>query len=235
MSPQKKKIFLLLAAAVFLLAVISLACNLPAGLQERFFDSEVTATATPAPTNTPQPLPPTIVESVPAWGSTIPVGGPITLYFNQAMDQASVESALSGEPALSGTFAWSNPATLVYTPDQSLLPNSTLKIHLDVAAKAANGLSLSEPVQIKFYTPDTLKATYFLPFPGGIEIDPTAAVVVTFNQPVVPLGEPLSGEPAFSISPAVAGIGEWINTSTCLLYTSPSPRDRQRSRMPSSA
>ena len=25
------------------------------------------------------------------------------------------------------------------------------------------------------------------------------------------------------------------NTSTCLLYTSPSPRDRQKSRMPSSA
>ena len=29
-------------------------------------------------------------------------------------------------------------------------------------------------------------------------------------------------------------IGKWIIT-TCLLYTSPSPRDRQKSRMPSSA
>ena len=27
--------------------------------------------------------------------------------------------------------------------------------------------------------------------------------------------------------------GEWVDT--CLLYTSPSPRDRQKSRMPSSA
>ena len=27
----------------------------------------------------------------------------------------------------------------------------------------------------------------------------------------------------------------WDQTSTCLLYTSPSPRDRQKSRMPSSA
>ena len=27
----------------------------------------------------------------------------------------------------------------------------------------------------------------------------------------------------------------WVNTSVCLLYTSPSPRDRTRSRMPSSA
>ena len=27
----------------------------------------------------------------------------------------------------------------------------------------------------------------------------------------------------------------WTDTDTCLLYTSPSPRDRQKSRMPSSA
>ena len=53
MSPQKKKIFLLLAGAALFFTVISLACNLPNGLQERFFGSEVTATATPAPTNPP--------------------------------------------------------------------------------------------------------------------------------------------------------------------------------------
>ena len=29
--------------------------------------------------------------------------------------------------------------------------------------------------------------------------------------------------------------GEWFEGRTCLLYTSPSPRDRQKSRMPSSA
>ena len=29
--------------------------------------------------------------------------------------------------------------------------------------------------------------------------------------------------------------GEWLWVKTCLLYTSPSPRDRTRSRMPSSA
>ena len=29
--------------------------------------------------------------------------------------------------------------------------------------------------------------------------------------------------------------GTWTNVNTCLLYTSPSPRDRTRSRMPSSA
>ena len=34
----------------------------------------------------------------------------------------------------------------------------------------------------------------------------------------------------------VVGLGEWVATGRgCLLYTSPSPRDRTRSRMPSSA
>ena len=29
--------------------------------------------------------------------------------------------------------------------------------------------------------------------------------------------------------------GVWVSAKSCLLYTSPSPRDRTRSRMPSSA
>ena len=31
------------------------------------------------------------------------------------------------------------------------------------------------------------------------------------------------------------GMGFGVTSTTCLLYTSPSPRDRQKSRMPSSA
>ena len=34
---------------------------------------------------------------------------------------------------------------------------------------------------------------------------------------------------------AAVELSKLLNASTCLLYTSPSPRDRQRSRMPSSA
>ena len=35
--------------------------------------------------------------------------------------------------------------------------------------------------------------------------------------------------------PAISAIAPRVSLSTCLLYTSPSPRDRTRSRMPSSA
>ena len=37
------------------------------------------------------------------------------------------------------------------------------------------------------------------------------------------------------LSVGLAAIGPGIGQGTCLLYTSPSPRDRTRSRMPSSA
>ena len=33
----------------------------------------------------------------------------------------------------------------------------------------------------------------------------------------------------------ISGIGKYLSVLSCLLYTSPSPRDRQKSRMPSSA
>ena len=45
-----------------------------------------------------------------------------------------------------------------------------------------------------------------------------------------------AGVPVFAadIKGDLAGISE-VGTKNCLLYTSPSPRDRQKSRMPSSA
>ena len=222
MPLHKTRIITLLASAVFLFTAISLACNLPAGLQERFFTSKETLTPTPSPTFTPQPLPPTIVESEPPQGSSISVQGPITLYFNQSMDQASVENALSGEPALAGIFNWKDPATLIYTPDEPLEPDTTLLIRLDTTAKAANGLFLLEPLQLEYYVPDNLLVSHLLPAPGSTEIDPASAVVVTFNQPVVALGESLTGAPAgFSLFPEVSGKGEWINTSTYMFIADP--------------
>jgi hypothetical protein len=97
-SSQKQKIYPFLAGAVLVFALVAISCNLPAGLQERFFGTEGTLTPTPAPTFTPQPLPPTIVETDPPTGSSIALKGPITFYFNQAMDQNSVENALTAAP-----------------------------------------------------------------------------------------------------------------------------------------
>jgi uncharacterized protein YfaS (alpha-2-macroglobulin family) len=205
----------LLVGSLLVFALITLSCNLPAGLQERFFGSDLTITPTPAPTFTPQPLPPAIVETDPPQSSTFPLGGSITFYFNQAMDQDSVAAALSVSPSMGGSFTWQDEATLVYTPGRDFPPDTMVIFSLGTTATASNGLTLPRSVELEYFSPDWLRAATFLPLPDSIEIDPSSAVVVTFNQPVVPLGSSDQDFlPGFSITPSVSGSGEWINTST---------------------
>lgn len=213
-SPQKK-IVPLLTSLFLLLGMISLSCNLPAGIQEKIFGFGVTPTQPVLPTNTPQPLPPAIVETDPLAGSTIPLDGPITLYFNQAMEQDSVSSVFSTAPEISGSLEWVDPATLQFKPDQPLSPGMEFRLILDTGAMAENGLSLPEEQSLSYFTADYLRPVTFLPSPGSIEIDPLSAILVTFNQPVTSLGETLTSDPpALVINPAPPGKGKWINSST---------------------
>ena len=54
---------------------------------------------------------------------------------------------------------------------------------------------------------------------------------------VLKMGEPLLREVAAAVTRFDAELATLVTDmdDTCLLYTSPSPRDRQKSRMPSSA
>ena len=62
-------------------------------------------------------------------------------------------------------------------------------------------------------------------------------VFVKYTNPLIRLFKPIT--PSFIIGPLVPLYVAWffymIRFYFCLLYTSPSPRDRTRSRMPSSA
>ena len=72
---------------------------------------------------------------------------------------------------------------------------------------------------------------------------PVSVVVTTAATPVVSITAPAAG--ASFVAPATVAITATATTTqgtissvefyNCLLYTSPSPRDRQKSRMPSSA
>jgi len=216
MKPSRKnKIYPVIIISLLLFGLIAISCNLPAGFQERFFGSEKVLTPTPAPTNTPQPLPPAIVETDPFPGSRISLGGSITFYFNQAMNKASVENAFTLNLSQDGTYTWLDQATMIYAPGIQFPPGSKILFSLDTSATAANGLTLDQKIELEYFTPDLLQAATFLPLPGGIGIDPTSAILVTFNQPVVHLGESEADLPeGLNLTPSVSGKGEWINTST---------------------
>ncbi len=214
-SSHKPNLYLILAGAALIFSLVSISCNLPAGLQERFLSSKGDLTPTPLPTNTPQPLPPAIVETDPPPGSSVGLESSITIYFNQPMDQKSVEESLAISPGLNGTYTWQDGSTLTFTPQDSFSPATRISILLETTAAASNGLLLTAPIELSYYTPDWLKASTFLPVQGSVEIDPASAIVVAFNQAVVSLGSADQDEiPGFNLTPSVPGEGTWINTST---------------------
>jgi uncharacterized protein YfaS (alpha-2-macroglobulin family) len=216
---------LYLLVFVFLLA--SSACSFPGAATKSPSPSptqeiviEATATFPAEPTPTPQSLPPILVESDPFPNSEVGLDGSLTFYFNQPMDRASVEAAFSG---LSGRFNWIDDATLIFSPDATLSPATQINLQIDTQAQASNGLSLVEPVSLVFQSVGYLRLAQNLPENGSTAVDPSSAVVATFNRPVVPLGEEQATLPAaFSLEPAANGRGEWLNTSTYVFYPEPS-------------
>ncbi len=159
-------------------------------------------------------LPPALVEVSPIPATVLTVQQPITLYFNQAMNASSVEAAIHFEPRINGRFSWQDDQTLTFSPDQNLAPGTRLRLTLDTSAQAANLQNLGAPVELNFQVTDFLRVVQTLPADGVQDVNPESVVFVAFNQPVVALGETSDAEPGFSLSPEVAGKGEWLNTST---------------------
>jgi len=202
------------AIYLILIAMLLVSCALP-GLPT----PKAEPTTTPPPT--PEPLPPALVEVSPLDGSQLGPDEPITFYFSKPMDHNAVEAALYGLPA--GSFSWNNDSTtLTFTPKESYGTDAELTVAVLSSAKDAQGLSLTGPVTLTYHTPPLLSAINFLPEPASSDVDPKAAVAVTFNQPVVPLGEGNNALPeAFSLEPATKGRGEWLSTSTYIFYPEP--------------
>ncbi len=220
MHRSRKKSTTVSAALIILLAA-SLACSLPAITPAA---PTPTGIVQQLPTATPPPpsLPPALVESSPVPGAELPLTGDVTLYFNQPMDQPSVEAALTTGSSIGGRLTWLGASTVVFKPASALPPESDLVLAINQNAKALNGMALLRPVEIRYRTAGYLRSAQLLPEPGAQEIDPSSAVILAFNRPVVPLGgDPASQPPAFTLQPAAPGAGRWENTSTYVFYPAP--------------
>ncbi len=218
-----RKVLLQLSGLFLVLGI--LACSLP-GLFGRETATPVsTSSLLPTllpPRPSPQPLPPTLVESDPLPGVELSLNSPISLYFNQPMERSSVEAALSIQPTIAGQITWQDEATLIFSPSQPLAPESEISLTITPDARARNGLSLPQPVQLSFQTVGYLRLTQSLPEADTQEVNPASAVVAAFNRPVVSLGaDPTSLAAPFQIEPVAIGAGEWLNTSTYIFYPEP--------------
>ena len=207
-------------AVMIILALGAQACSLP-------IPRLPSGTPGPTPTKTSAGiregnLPPVLVESDPPSGSQLPMHWKLTLTFDQAMEKSTVEGALRGSPGLSGRFAWVDERTVTFTPDQPSQPGVDQEIVLEATARSAKGLPLQDAVTLSYTVAGYLQLAQSLPKGNTREVDPSSAVVASFNQPVVALGaEAASLPPAFSLNPAARGRGEWLNTSTYIFYPTP--------------
>ncbi|GAB4477389.1 MAG: hypothetical protein Kow0088_16220 [Anaerolineales bacterium] len=208
----------------FFLFLAALACSFPS-LNSTETSLPPQPTETPLPTATPQPLPPVLVETDPLPGEKLAIDGEIKLYFNQAMDAASLEAALSSDPSLPADFEWEEADILIFRPRQQLDPEQPLRLTLANTAKAQNGLSLPEALTIEYETVSFLRVTQRIPENATQEVRADAAVIAAFNQPVIALGNESNAKAAFTVltedGQPVEGAGEWLNTSTYLFRAQP--------------
>ena len=219
-----------------LLLLLSMACSIPGlggpaatGTSPAAVGTAAPSAGTPAPEaaeaepiGTAQTLPPALVETDPPVGAQLSLSSPITFYFNQPMQAASVEAAITGTPALSGSFTWPDEATLVFTPDVPFTPETDLTLTIAASAQSSQGMPMQEAVSLAYTTSSYLRLAQQLPEMASQDVDPASAVVAAFNRPVVALGaDPATLPAAFTIQPAAAGSGEWLNTSTYIFYPEP--------------
>jgi uncharacterized protein YfaS (alpha-2-macroglobulin family) len=211
----KRRVALTLHSLLLIAAILTSCAGTPV--------VNISSTSTPViptPTAFTQALPPALVETDPPLGSVIGHQSPITFFFNQPVNKASAETALTGLPA--GTFTWNDDATLKFTPTQPYPANTPLAFSIANSLQSENGFGLTEPIGLSFTVADYLRATNLLPQPGAENVDVDAAIVASFNQPVVVLGGDAASQPAaFEIQPPIQGRGEWINTSTYIFYPEP--------------
>lgn len=177
-------------------------------------------TPTPAPISTPlPPVQPVVADHFPGKGDELAIDGAIDVYFDQAMDQPSVESAFALAPAVTGTFNWLDTATVRFTSATPFERATRYTVTIATTAKSAAGIILKEPFTFTADTIGYLEVTQVLPAPDTQGVEVGAAITVMFNRPVVPLG--LTTDTANTanlpnplvLNPPVAGKGEWLNTS----------------------
>lgn len=178
-----------------------------------------TPQATPIPTASPPTLPPALVEVAPLDGSLLGTDDPITFYFSQPMDRASVEAALFGLPP--GSVTWSDDSTLTFTPNPSLPAGAEITVAILSSAKDARGVTLEEPVTVTFHTSPLLQPVNVLPAANSQDVAPDSAIAVSFNQPVVALGAEDDLPEALLLDPPVEGRDAWLSTSTYIFYPQP--------------
>jgi hypothetical protein len=167
------------------------------------------------------PVPPTLDAIWPAHDATdIARGEKILLTFDQSMDLATVESAFSITPPVSGTFVWDSPRQMNFVPNSLLAANTRYTVRVRGSAQTAGGINLGVAFESFFTTGTKL---VFLPevalrqfqLDGAISGDETGARRAAANG--VSLYADFNGRELYFATPAAGnGTDRFILVTTNL-------------------
>jgi len=175
--------------------------------------------------NTPPALsadnepPPQIIDSTPIRGEELAVDGSVTFYFDQAMDQGSVEAAFFTLPSVQGRLEWLDPAAVRFTPNAPLERATEYTFGLTETARSAANVPLRSEYTLRLQTVGFLEVAQIIPADNTRGIEAAPLITVIFNRPVVPLMsiDDMKRLPSpLTLEPAADGAGEWLSTS---IYT----------------
>jgi uncharacterized protein YfaS (alpha-2-macroglobulin family) len=201
------------------LTLAAVACNLPGAVRGTAEPQAIPPTPT-VDVSTLPPTTPKVIAQRPYPGEELPLDGSIDIYFDQPMDQGSVEEALHIEPAVDADLTWVDDSTLRITPRPGAVGRAMhYRVTVGESARSAEGLSFESPARLDIQTVGFLEVGDVFPAPDADAIETNSVITVFFNRPVVPLmiSEDMSGLPdPLSFEPDVPGTGEWTNTS---IYT----------------
>ncbi len=163
---------------------------------------------------------PHVFETDPLPGQELSLQQTVSFFFDVPMDPASTEAAFDVRPAIEGELDWSDDGlTLSFVPAVPFQRATTYTFTIGAEAQSAQGVALGEPFTLSLQTVGYLEVAEVLPAPDSAEVETDAVITVIFNRPIVPLmmAEDMDGLPdPLRIDPAVAGEGEWLNTSIYL-------------------
>lgn len=163
---------------------------------------------------------PVLLDRSPVRGEALEPDKPLVLTFDQPMNRESVQQALAISDAagasISGTIEWQGDNVLAFKPAQQWERAASYAITLSDAARSAKGLALAKPEAFNIDAAGKLLVARTIPLDGAQDTDPSSAITVLFNRPVVPLTS-IANQAALTMpvrfEPPIDGAGQWLNTS----------------------
>ena len=156
-----------------------------------------------------------VIDVQPSPAGQLGLRDTVTFWFNRRVDCADAEAAFSWQPATRGVLSC-DEYSVSFEPDGAFQRDQRYAFSLNTPLTAKDGAPLLDPFHVVFSTVGFLTIADAYPLPGSSLAPVDSAISVAFDAPVVPLalspGRDDLPQP-LTLSPTVAGLGEWVNSA----------------------